>query len=73
MCAGPSQQDRHSRKDVDTGRTVEKQGTGLIVGCDALQQRKRIAYPVGSRSCKLGGIEKGINGDDLLNEGSHDT
>lgn len=43
------------------------------MGGDTLQQREGIADPVGSGGCELRGVEKGVDGDDLLDEGGHDT
>lgn len=43
------------------------------MGCDALQQCERIANPVGGCGSELRGVEEGVDGDDLLNEGGHNT
>ena len=53
-------------------RTVEEQCPGLVVRCDALKKRERIADSVGRGSRQLRWIEERVNRDDLLNEGCHD-
>ena len=53
--------------------TVEEQCTSLVVGGHALQKGKSIADPIGGRGGELRGIEEGVDGDDLLDEGGHDA
>lgn len=53
--------------------TVEEQCAGLVVGGHALEEGQSIADPVGGGSGELGGVEKGVDGYDLLDEGGHDA
>lgn len=53
--------------------TVEKQCAGLIVGGHALEKGQSIADPVGGGGGELGGVEEGVDGYDLLDQGGHDA
>lgn len=53
--------------------TVEKQGAGLVVGGHALEKGQSIADPVRGGGGELGGVEEGIDGYDLLDQGGHDA
>ena len=47
-------------------RTSKEKTPGLAVTGDALEQRKRIADPVGRSGGELAGVEEGVDRDDLL-------
>ena len=53
--------------------TAEKELPSLVVTSDALQQRESIANSVRGGRSELGRVQKGINGNNLLQKGSHDT
>jgi hypothetical protein len=40
---------------------------------DTLEKRKSVANTVGSSSGQLRRVEQGVDGNDLLEEGGHDT
>lgn len=63
----------HDRCGRRVKRTVEEQGAGVVVGRHALQQRQGVADSVGCRGGQLRRVEKGIDGDDFLQEGGHDA
>lgn len=53
--------------------TIEEQCAGLVVGGHALEKGQSITDPVGSSGSELGGVEEGVDGDDLLDERGHDA
>ena len=53
--------------------TVEKKTAGFVVGSNTLKESKRIANAVRGGCGQLGRIEQGVNVDDFLDQGSHDT
>jgi hypothetical protein len=53
--------------------TTEEEAACLGVRRDALEQRESIADPVGSCGRQLRGIEKRVDGDDLLEQRRHNT
>lgn len=51
--------------------TVQEESSCLIVRCDTLKQCQCIAHAVGGGGGELRGIEESIDGDNLLQQGSH--
>lgn len=52
--------------------TAEKQASGFIVTCHALQEGQGVADSVASRCSELTGIQQRIDRDDLLEQAGHD-
>lgn len=61
------------RVKVEGNMGVEEQGAGLVVGSHTLEQSQGITDPVGGGGGELGGVEEGVDGDDLLDKGGHDA
>lgn len=53
--------------------TIEEERPRFIVRSYTLKQRKSIAHAIRCRGRQLGRIQEGIDGDDLLQERSHDA
>jgi hypothetical protein len=53
--------------------TAEEQSAGVVMRRNTLEERKGIANAVGGGCGELGRAQQGIDADNLLKEGGHDT
>lgn len=74
MCAGESISTMSLFLGVQGSvHTIQKECPCFIVRSNTLQKCQSIADSVGCCSCELGGVQKCVDGNDLLEEGSHNA